>query len=218
MKPERGRNFGHPTLVAFIDSLGKAAAGRGLGKLGVGDLGQARGGPAPNGHASHQNGLDVDLWFSAGDKPDAEQESMVDLEAKVVNGAFGPRASSLLELSAKDPRVARIFVHAAIKKRLCETTEGDRRWLGKLRPWYGHHEHFHVRLACPEGSPECQPQPPVPAGDDCDGVDWWLSDETAADRDKGVSKYANRIKEKPKLPASCDEVIARPAVKVPSGK
>lgn len=206
MKPERHRHFGHPALIDFVASLATAAHGRGLEKLAVGDLGQPRGGPAPSGHASHQSGLDVDLWFSKASDPPA-QHSMVDLEAKTVNARFGRRAITLLELSAKDARVARIFVHAAIKKRVCEVARGDRSWLRKLRPWYGHHEHFHVRLACPKGSPECKAQAPVPAGDGCGGVDWWLSDKTKSGRKSGVTKYAKRIRSKPKLPTSCQRLV-----------
>src|SRR6187399_2904346 len=78
MKPERKRTFGHPALIDFVTLLGEHLESKGQGPLAVGDLGQARGGPAPNGHASHQNGLDVDLWFSPGG-PGATQEPMVDL-------------------------------------------------------------------------------------------------------------------------------------------
>ncbi|NJR13697.1 MAG: penicillin-insensitive murein endopeptidase, partial [Phyllobacteriaceae bacterium] len=65
-----------------------------------------------------------------------------------------------------------------IKKKLCDTVTGDRSWLGKVRPYWGHHYHFHVRLACPEGSPGCKGQEKTPAGDGC-GKDlaWWFTDE-----------------------------------------
>jgi penicillin-insensitive murein endopeptidase len=208
MKPERKRNFGHPLLVGFVTDLAASIRKRGLEPLAVGDLGQVRGGPAPNGHASHQNGLDVDLWFSP-PSPDAEQHSMVDLEAKVPSKHWSERAFVQLELSAKDKRVARIFVHAVIKKQLCETAKGDRRWLRKLRPWYGHHEHFHVRLQCPDDSPECKAQPPVPTGDGCEGVDWWLSDEAEKDRNSGGSKYAKRVGAKPELPKTCAKLATQ---------
>jgi penicillin-insensitive murein endopeptidase len=210
MKPERRRNFGHPLLVAFVAELGAALEERHLAPLGVGDLGQARGGPAPNGHASHQNGLDVDLWFSPGG-PNAEQEPMVDLLTMKPSPHYGERVSVLLELAAKDARVARIFVNAVIKRELCEKTTGDRRWLAKLRPWYGHHEHFHVRLACPADSPECQAQPAIAAGDGCGELDWWLSPESAKDRSKGGETYGKRVGAQPKLPESCDKVVAERA-------
>ena len=46
-----------------MQALADAATKQGLGVLSIGDLGQARGGPAPSGHVSHQSGLDVDIWF-----------------------------------------------------------------------------------------------------------------------------------------------------------
>lgn len=207
MKPERRRNFGHPLLVAFVSELGTALEERHIAPLGVGDLGQARGGPAPNGHASHQNGLDVDLWFSPGG-PNATQEPMVDLATMKPSPHYGERAAGLLELAARDPRVARIFVNAVIKRELCEKTTGERGWLGKLRPWHGHHEHFHVRLACPADSPECQPQPPIPTGDGCGELDWWLNPEAAKDRSKAMEGYGKRVGAQPKLPESCEKVVA----------
>jgi penicillin-insensitive murein endopeptidase len=44
---------------------------------------------------------------------------------------------------------------------------GDREWLRKLRPWWGHDEHFHVRLSCPGDSPDCERQKSMPEGDGC---------------------------------------------------
>jgi penicillin-insensitive murein endopeptidase len=207
MKPERRRNFGHPALIDFVVQLGASLEERHLGPLGVGDLGQARGGPAPNGHASHQNGLDVDLWFSPG-VPGGTQEPMVDLLTQKPSPYYGERVPVLLELAAKDPRVARFFVNAVIKRELCEKATGDRTWLAKLRPWYGHHEHFHVRLGCPAGSPECQPQPAIAAGDGCGELDWWLSPESAKDRSKGGDTYGKRVGAQPKLPERCDKLVA----------
>src|SRR5688572_10140047 len=161
MKPERRRTFGHPQLIDFVVQLGAGLEQKKLGPLAVGDLGQARGGPAPSGHASHQSGLDVDLWFEAG-TPGAQQHSVVDLEANKTSPYWSQRVPVMLELAARDPRVARIFVNALIKRELCQSSQGDRSWLNKIRPWWGHNEHFHVRLACPVDSPECQAQPPLP--------------------------------------------------------
>ncbi len=212
MKPERRRNFGHPALVAFVVQLGASLEERHLAPLGVGDLGQARGGPAPNGHASHQNGLDVDLWFSPGG-PGATQQPMVDLLTQKPSAHYSERVPVLLELAAKDARVARIFVNAVIKRELCDKSTGDRGWLAKLRPWHGHHEHFHVRLACPSGSSECQPQPPIAAGDGCQELDWWLSPESAQDRSKAGDTYGKRVGAQPKLPESCEKLARAPVAR-----
>jgi len=205
MKPERKRTFGHPALIDFITSLSERLESKGQGPLAVGDLGQARGGPAPNGHASHQNGLDVDLWFAVGAAGN-EQRSVVDLEKQKPSEYWSERVPILLELAASDPHVARIFVNALIKRQLCEQTTGERGWLSKLRPWWGHNEHFHVRLACPADSPECQAQPPLPAGDGCNELDWWLSPESSKDRSKGVEGYQKRVGAQPRLPDTCQKV------------
>jgi penicillin-insensitive murein endopeptidase len=74
-------------------------------------------------------------------------------------------------------KVARIFVHPGIKQALCQAG-ADRGWLRKVRPWWGHDSHFHVRLRCPPGEPLCRDQDPAPPGDGCgQELSWWLSDE-----------------------------------------
>jgi penicillin-insensitive murein endopeptidase len=47
------------------------------------------------------------------------------------------------------------------------TAPGQRDWLRKIRPWRGHTEHMHVRLACPAGSIDCKSQDAPPEGDGC---------------------------------------------------
>ena len=54
------------------------------------------------------------------------------------------RHTALIRTAAQDPAVTRILVNAAIKKALCREAGADRAWLYKVRPWYGHAEHFHV--------------------------------------------------------------------------
>ena len=74
--------------------------------------------------------------------------------------------------------VERILVHPGIKKKLCDTVTGDRSWLGKVRPFWGHDSHFHIRIGCPAGSPGCRPQEPIGRGDGCDSsLAWWFTDE-----------------------------------------
>jgi len=66
-------------------------------------------------------------------------------------------------------------VAPGIKKELCETAGEDRGWLRKVRPYYGHNYHFHVRLGCPPGAP-CRAQSPAPPGDGCGAdLDYWYS-------------------------------------------
>ena len=52
-----------------------------------------------------------------------------------------------------------MLANPAIKKALCRDVKGDRSWLHKIRPVYGHNYHFHVRIGCPKDSPDCKAQP-----------------------------------------------------------
>ena len=116
--------------------------------------------------------------------------------------------AAVLRLAASDPRVDRIFVNPVIKRSLCEGAAGeeDRAWLRKIRSWWGHDEHFHVRLSCPEDSKDCVPQAPLPDDDGCD-VGWWFRPENAGDREQGHRKYEQRVKAAPRLPAACDALL-----------
>ncbi len=73
----------------------------------------------------------------------------------------------LLRRAASYPEVARIFVHPAVKKALCDIAGNDRSWLQKIRPWSGHDDHFHMRLDCPPGNPACVSQAAVQTDDGC---------------------------------------------------
>jgi len=184
MRLSRDRNWGTPRLVRFIERLGEDAKKVGWNGLLIGDMAQPRGGPMINGHASHQIGLDVDIWFTP--MPDhvltrAEREfdephNMVEPDGLGVDPKLWDRSHmEVVKTAAEDPRVTRIFVNAAIKKQMCSEAGTDRAWLAKVRPWWGHAEHFHVRLACPPDSPQCKDQPPVPAGDGCGrALDSWF--------------------------------------------
>jgi penicillin-insensitive murein endopeptidase len=207
-KPERNRIFGHPLLVGLIRDLGRRLVELKQPPISVGDLGQPRGGPAPTGHASHQTGLDVDLWFLP---PVAgEALSMVDRARKQPSPRFTAAVMHLLELTADDARVERIFVNPILKRAVCERTagSGDRAWLRKLRPWWGHDDHFHVRLACPADSPACTAQAPLPPGDGCGELAWWFDDKAQADREKGHQTYAAKVGASPPLPEGCQTMIA----------
>jgi penicillin-insensitive murein endopeptidase len=209
MRLSRQRYYGHPLLVDFIRALSRQALESRHAGLLIGDLGQARGGPTPSGHRSHQTGLDVDIWFdltppgerlSRRERERRSASSMVSADGMAVNRArWNAGQSQILRLASDSDAVERIFVNAAIKKNLC-ATQRDRSWLRKIRPWWGHEEHFHVRLHCPPDSPECQPQEPVPAGDGCDaGLDWWFSAEA-----RQPAKPSPRIE--PILPPACETV------------
>jgi penicillin-insensitive murein endopeptidase len=60
---------------------------------------------------------------------------------------------------------------------MCGINWRDRSVLGKLRPWYGHDDHFHVRLDCPAGEASCKDQDPPPADVGCGAeLDYWFTD------------------------------------------
>jgi penicillin-insensitive murein DD-endopeptidase len=181
----RNRFFGHPMLVRFVQELGNVVATQGWGVLNIGDLAQARGGPTPYGHRSHQTGLDVDIWFWLADHPGAltgtEREtlqapSMLTPGRRALDpGRWSTRHVHLLQTAAEFPVVERIFVHPRIKQTLCEQAPGAA-WLRKIRPWWGHDDHFHVRLRCTAGEADCISQAPLPEGTGCDAsLTWWLS-------------------------------------------
>ena len=200
-KPERHRIFGHPALIAMIRDLGQKVKSLHLPPLSLGDLGQARGGPAPTGHASHQTGLDVDIQFTH------DAAKMVDAVKQQPLELFTDKVARLVELAASDPRVERIFVNPILKRALCQRTDEDRAWLRKVRPWWGHDDHFHVRLACPADSPACEPQPPLPPGDGCDTLAWWFDAKAQADRAKAHDSYSAKVGAAPPLPEGCKALL-----------
>jgi penicillin-insensitive murein DD-endopeptidase len=212
MRRWRQRFFGHPTLIRYLQELGAATAQQGLGVLAIGDLGQARGGPMPNGHRSHQNGLDADVWFWLPPEREilkvAERETfaaptMLAPEGKGVDERqWSNRQADVLRLAVGFDVVARIFVNPVIKKVLCEQFPGAP-WLHTLRPWWGHDDHFHVRLRCPAADLACQEQEPLLAGDGCGAeLAWWFSEEA---RQPPPRVDVPKIR----LPAACDAMLRR---------
>jgi penicillin-insensitive murein endopeptidase len=188
MRPSRNRAWGHPVLITFLERVAaKLPAQAGWPGLLVGDIAQPRGGPMLTGHGSHQIGLDADIWLTPMPSrrlSSAERDEISATNVVVANGldidarAWTPQHRLLLETFAREPAVERIFVNPAIKRALCREAGADRAWLSKIRPWWGHNYHFHVRLFCPSGAPECHPQAPPPPGDGCGKeLDWWFTEE-----------------------------------------
>ncbi len=176
MRLSRNRHWGHPELIGFLERLSaKAANLPGWQGLYIGDMGQPRGGPMTSGHASHQIGLDADIWMLPPDRLDlteAERESLSSIAIDRAHGAYTganwtPQHMAVMKAAAQDPAVARIFVVAGAKVAMCNAETGDRAWLNKIRPWPAHNYHFHVRLHCPEGDTACVEQAPPPPGDGC---------------------------------------------------
>ncbi|MBT8476211.1 MAG: penicillin-insensitive murein endopeptidase [Alphaproteobacteria bacterium] len=183
MRLSRNRNWGHPETIAFIERLSKKAARQpGWNGLYIGDMSQPRGGPMLTGHRSHQTGLDIDVWMrpatnlrlSRGVREELSSISMRRAKGAYVNDQWTRAHHEILKAAAKDPAVARIFVFPGAKVQMCNDEKGDRAWLNKIRPWWGHHYHFHVRLACPKGARGCIDQAPPPPGDGCADAEEWV--------------------------------------------
>jgi penicillin-insensitive murein endopeptidase len=221
MRLSRNRNWGHPELIALVEKLAvEAKKNDGWPGLLVGDISQPRGGPMLTGHASHQVGLDADIWFtpmpdrrlSEKEREELSATSMLAPDRVSVNPEVWTDAHvRLLKRVASYKQVERVLVHPAIKKAVCDSPaakEPDHGWLRKIRPYWGHYYHFHIRIACPKGSTNCEPQPSVGDDNGC-GAD--------------LTRWLNKVKNPPKpgppgpekapitlsqLPPDCRTVLA----------
>ena len=223
MRPSRNRAWGHPYLLGLIKDFSANLASEGYATLLIGDLAQPRGGPMLSGHRSHQLGLDADIWFRPSPPYQLTREQREEWSAETVvasvnapwvNERFTAREARMIELAAKDRRIARIFVGAPIKKALCEgTPASDRGWLRKVRPWYGHVYHMHVRLECPVGSLACKDQDPPAFDDGCgEELTSWLKPPKPV-KPAPPPKPAVKPKEimLSELPTECLNVLAAPS-------
>jgi len=216
MRLSRNRNWGHPEAIDFIEDLSRDATRLGWRGLYIGDISQPRGGPA-GGHASHQIGLDIDIWLlpatrldlSRGDRERLSSMNVRAADQKRVNGNWSSAHHWLLEQAARDPRVNRIFITPPVKLQMCaDAPSRDRAWLGKIRPWWGHNTHFHVRLNCPRGAVGCEQPDPVPAGDGCAEAVWWVTEALEPpDPDAPAPKPAPPLR-LADLPPQCAQVLA----------
>ena len=232
MRLSRNRNFGQPQMVQFLMDLSATARDIGFGRgLYIGDISQPRGGPMTSGHASHQIGLDADIWMlpprrldlSAAEREEISSIPVRSADQRSVTENWTRTHRELLKQAASDPRVDRIFVAAAVKIEMCKTAKrADRKWLQKIRPVAGHDTHFHVRLKCPKGARLCETQTPTvddlsKGGDGCDEtLMWWVTDfldppksdgkkprEDDASRKKGPREFTMAD-----LPRQCKGVLA----------
>jgi penicillin-insensitive murein DD-endopeptidase len=222
MRLSRNRNWGHPEMIALLERLSaKVHQVAGWPGILVGDMAQPRGGPMITGHASHQVGLDADIWLtpmpnrrlSRNEREEMSAVMMVrpdrlDIDPKV----WTPSHLSVIRAAAQEQSVERIFVNAAIKKALCREASGDRSWLAKVRPMYGHDYHFHVRIKCPAGSSACEPQqPPADSeGDSAGDLAYWFSDAVLHPKPPKTPPKPKPPMTLSELPAACRQVLAAP--------
>jgi penicillin-insensitive murein DD-endopeptidase len=208
MRPQRRRYFGHPNLVLFIQELAAHGREAGWGDVLVGDLSMPRGGPTLTNHVSHQSGLDADVWFLTSDQRLSvkQRETVAATEyvrwrEKRLVSAWGEAQDAMIRFAAEYPDVERVFVSPVIKRHLCANATGKRTWLAKVRPWYGHGDHMHVRLRCPHDSLACMKQAAVATGDGCGkDLEWWF-------KPRKPSKSRNTKQRAPKLPRACASVL-----------
>lgn len=217
MRLSRNRNWGLPVLVDFLERLARRVRADGIfpGLL-IGDMAQPRGGPMINGHASHQVGLDADIWLrpmpervlSTPEREETMSTNVVRPDGLDVDRQKWTRQHmALIRETAEQPEVQRIFVNPAIKKAICRDATGDRAWLSKVRPMYGHDYHFHVRITCPPGDAECKKQEPPPPGDGCDAsLAWWFSDAVLHPKPNPNAKPPKPIT-MAQLPEDCRRVL-----------
>lgn len=230
LHPSRNRAWGNPRMIALVDKLSRETrAEDGWNGLLVGDISQPRGGPMLTGHASHQIGLDADIWLTP--MPDRkltyEEREFFPENSVLRKGTLhvDPRkwsasTAKLIMRAASYPQVERVFVHPGIKKKLCESWTGDRSLLSKVRPIYGHHYHFHIRMKCPPGSVGCESQAAPPEDSGCGKpLAEWFARLAPKPAPKDPVKKPVKKPAKPQyltmnsLPKACSVVLNAPAVK-----
>lgn len=205
---KRGRYWGHPDLINLLTRAGEEFHKKKMSLI-IGDLSQSRGGPTITGHNSHQTGLDVDVWFQMPSIKEKMSFKTIETEDMKPQSDLNADQIKMIQFFARDPSVERIFINPGFKKKLCSTSapyklSADEHH--RLRAWYGHDDHIHVRLKCPVDSPLCVSQKPIPDGDGCDeNLEWWFTEEAkAGDPDISWEElkqlYLNKVE---KLPAQC---------------
>lgn len=224
MRLNRNRNWGHPVLIDYLEDLAREVPRiTGWPGLLVGDISQPRGGPMLTGHASHQIGLDADLWLTPMPRARLDREARENMPAVNMVRAdwrdvdprhWTPAHTRLIKAAASEPRVERIFVNPALKVALCREAGADRSWLNKVRPIWGHNYHFHIRMSCPAGMASCSGQEPPNFGDGCgqELTDWIERQRAAIFAPPKPPRTGPAPKPKPPmslddLPAECRQVL-----------
>jgi penicillin-insensitive murein endopeptidase len=132
-RPDRGpRRWGTDDLVRLVLHVAStyAAEHPGAPRLGIGDLSRPRGGWFGPRHVSHQNGLDVDVYYPRLDRRERAPRSVAQIDL--------PLAQSLVDL----------FVEAGVERIFVGPNTGLRGPPGIVQALEGHDNHLHVRITC----------------------------------------------------------------------
>ncbi|MCL1051942.1 penicillin-insensitive murein endopeptidase [Shewanella abyssi] len=217
IRTERQRYYGHPLLISFITDFASDFQTDNHSDLLIADMSMPRGGNFSHGHSSHQIGLDVDIWLKLTQQVlttvQREQPQPFDIvdpkQFTLDSQQWQPQHTQMLKLAAEDSRVARIFVSPVIKQHLCNMELANDHWLSKVRPWWGHTYHIHVRLHCPKGDGSCISQAAIPKGNGCNELGWWKQQMTQTkpkSPSKKTAKTAKKKNEKLK-PKQCAQLL-----------
>jgi penicillin-insensitive murein endopeptidase len=183
--PSRDRGYGSFELITVLRYVSQKIAQKFPNgeRLQIGDMSAIHGGFI-SGHASHQNGLDVDLVYFRNN----HKEQDVSIETGFIeNFVYQNKISKNFDIKRnwelivalyETRLVQRAFVDPVIKKTLCNYVknkkifdkETTKEALRILRPYPNHADHIHVRLYCPKYSTQCIPQEDPPAGDGCNEI------------------------------------------------
>lgn len=172
IKPSsRAHVYGHPALVLMLERSAKQMARDAPGsRLLVGDLSSEDGGPLTK-HNSHQSGRDADVGFFVTDargKPRQSTNFVAMDRAGNARDGSGDRFDDyrnwlLVQLWMKDTRakIMYVFVASHLRRRLLDFAasrpafskyvEQASTFLRQPNNSSAHDDHFHVRIACPDG-------------------------------------------------------------------
>jgi murein endopeptidase len=132
-RPDRAwRRWGTDDLVRLILHVASeyAAEHPRVARLGVGDLSKPRGGWFGPRHASHQNGLDVDVYYPRLDRRERPPIRVAQIDLRL--------AQSLVDL----------FVEAGATRVFVGPSTGLHGPPAVVQVLAGHDNHLHVRIAC----------------------------------------------------------------------
>lgn len=132
------------------------------------------------GHASHENGLDVDLGYFKvnGIEHDPKTAGIYYAPSMVEFGVVSPnfdveRNWELVKSLHRYGDVQKIFMDQVLKNKLCQYAKSNyefktnQKVLRSIRHVTNHADHMHVRLRCPSDAKQCRNLPEPPAGTGC---------------------------------------------------